>query len=173
MSESNQGAGGVTPISDDDTLLDFVGTPPADEVEMLAEFGARLRSVPSQAELKLGQQIEIVGHADLGGRDLLHVLEQKFLALSQDADSPERMRVWEGAAEYLVHLSAAYLYLVRQFQTYSHGWSEVGDRIPLVVARALRTTSIRLKWQLMRYLPVETGSGRPWRSCGPMSRTRA
>jgi hypothetical protein len=56
---------------------------------------------------------------------------------------------------YCAQLEAAYLHLVRQFQTYSQGWAEVGDKIPMVMARAMRATSTRLKWQLMRYLPVE------------------
>ena len=46
-------------------------------------------------------------------------------------------------------------YTRRQFQTYSQGWAEVHDKIPMVVARAFRATSLRLKWQLMRYLPIE------------------
>lgn len=156
MAESEQGAGGGSPSSFEDTLvLDFVASPPPDEFAVLVEIGARLQTAPAEAGLKLGQQIEIVDKADREGRELMQMMEARFLELSREAESPERIRVWEAASAYATQLASAYLHLVRQFQTYSKGWAEVGDRIPLVVARALRATSVRLKWQLMRYLPVE------------------
>lgn len=156
MAETEQAGSGAAPPTFEDTLvLDFVASPPTDDLARLAEVGARLQSGPAEAELKLGQQIEIVDRADREGRDLLQELETRFLALSREAESPERIKVWEAASAYATHLASAYLHLVRQFQTYSRGWSEVGDRIPLVVARAFRATAVRLKWQLMRYLPVE------------------
>jgi hypothetical protein len=126
----------------------------ADNLQVLAEFGSRLGVVQLRPELKLGAQIGMVDHADRSAAELLHDLEERYL---QDgtAESGERARAWDAISKYCAQLEAAYMYLARQFQTYSHGWAEVGDKIPMVAARAMRASSARLKWQLMRYLPIE------------------
>jgi hypothetical protein len=126
-----------------------------DSVQLLAEYGARLDAVHSQSDLRLALQIETVDHADRGARDLLEELEARYFASGGNTESAEQSRVWGPVSLYCAQLEAAYLHLARQFQTYSQGWAEVGDKIPMVVARAMRATSMRLKWQLMRYLPVE------------------
>src|SRR6185295_6609772 len=127
----------------------------SDNVQLLAEFGGRLDAVHSQPELRLALQIEMVDQADRGARELLRELEARYFASPAITASEVQSQVWGAVSLYCAQLEAAYTHLVRQFQTYSHGWSEVGDKIPMVVARAMRATSMRLKWQLMRYLPVE------------------
>jgi hypothetical protein len=126
-----------------------------DSVQLLAEYGALLDAVHSQSDFRLALQIETVDHADRGARDLLEELEARYFASGGNTESAEQSRVWGPVSLYCAQLEAAYLHLARQFQTYSQGWAEVGDKIPMVVARAMRATSMRLKWQLMRYLPVE------------------
>ena len=54
------------------------------------------------------------------------------------------------AREPLQQLEGTCMHLVRQFQTYGQGWPEAGDKLTMVVARAMR-----LKWQLMCYRPVD------------------
>jgi hypothetical protein len=128
--------------------------PMPENIPLLAEYGTRLDAVHSQPELRLALQIEMVDQADRGARELLAELEARHFT-DGNAESREQSRTWGPVSLYCAQLEAAYLHLARQFQTYSQGWAEVGDRIPVVVARALRATSMRLKWQLMRYLPVE------------------
>lgn len=122
--------------------------------ELLAEFGSRLDAIHSQAELKLGVQIEIVDLADRGARELVSELEAQYFA-TNGSESEDQARIWGAISLHCAQLEAAYTHLARQFQTYSLGWAEVSEKIPQVVARAMRATTMRLKWQLMRYLPVE------------------
>lgn len=126
-----------------------------DSVRLLAEYGSRLDAVHPQPELRLALQIEMVDQADRGARELLEELDARYLSSEGNTGLEEQSRVWGPISLYCAQLEAAYMHLARQFQTYSHGWAEVGDKIPMVVARAMRATSMRLKWQLMRYLPVE------------------
>src|SRR5882672_2151765 len=128
---------------------------PNDSVQLLAGFGGRLDAVHSQTELRLALQIEMVDQADRGARELLEELEARYFAGVTVNAAEGQSLVWGPVSLYCAQLEAAYTHLVRQFQTYSQGWAEVGDKIPMVVARAMRATSMRLKWQLMRYLPVE------------------
>ncbi|HKB84356.1 MAG TPA: hypothetical protein VKD04_14280 [Burkholderiales bacterium] len=129
----------------------------SDSVQLLGEYGTRLDAVHSQPELRLAAQLEMVDQADRGARALLEELESAYFTGDGDGngESTDRSRVWGLVSLYCAQLEAAYMHLVRQFQTYSQGWAEVGDKIPMVVARAIRASSMRLKWQLMRYLPVE------------------
>jgi hypothetical protein len=127
----------------------------ADSVQVLAEYGSRLDAVHSQPELRLALQIEMVDQADRGARALLEELEAHYFAAGGIAELAQQSQVPGPVSLYCAQLEAAYMHLARQFQTYSQGWAEVGDKIPMVAARTMRATSMRLKWQLVRYLPVE------------------
>jgi hypothetical protein len=127
----------------------------ADSIQVLAECGSRLDAVHSQPELRLALQIEMVDQADRGARALLDELEAHYFAAGGNAELARLSQVPGQVSLYCAQLEAAYMHLARQFQTYSQGWAEVGDKIPMVVARTMRATSMRLKWQLVRYLPVE------------------
>lgn len=126
-----------------------------DSVQLLAEFGSRLDALHAQSDLRLALQIELVDQADRGAREYLEELEVRYFAGGGNTESKGQSQVWGPVSLYCAQREAAYMHLVRQFQTYSQGWAEVGDDIRMAVARAMRATSMRLKWQLMRYLPVE------------------
>ena len=121
-----------------------------DSVQLLAEYGARLDAVHSQSDLSVALQIEMVDQADRGAREFLEELEARHFAGGENIEPEAQARAWGPVSLYCAQLEAAYMHLARQFQTYSRGWAEVGDKIPMVVARAMRATSMRLKWQLMR-----------------------
>jgi hypothetical protein len=127
----------------------------SDNVKLLAEYGARLDAVQSQPESRLALQIERVDQADRSSRELFEEVEALYFASDGNGGSIEQVRVGGAVSLFCAQREAAYTHLVRRFQTYSQGWAEVGEKIPMVVARAIRATSMRLKWQLMRYLPVE------------------
>ncbi|MEO8157015.1 MAG: hypothetical protein ABI648_04410 [Betaproteobacteria bacterium] len=127
----------------------------SDDILMLADFGGRLDAVHSQPELRLALQIEMVDQADRGARGLLDGMEARYFAGDAGTEQADQALVSGPIALYCAQREAAYIHLVRQFQTFSQGWAEAADTVPMIVARALRATSMRLKWQLMRYLPVE------------------
>ncbi|HEX7952570.1 MAG TPA: hypothetical protein VF523_05795, partial [Burkholderiales bacterium] len=129
--------------------------PTSDDIQMLADFGGRLDAVHSQPELRLALQIEMVDQADRGARGLLESLEARYFEGDGAPALADQALLAGPIALYCAQREAAYMHLVRQFQLYSQGWTEAADRIPMIVARAMRASSMRLKWQLMRYLPVE------------------
>jgi len=143
-------------VTDEGAVIDFVGTPPPDAAQMLTEIGVQLQGVHSDTDRRVADVIDLVEAADWRGKDLVSELNARFLAAGKDTESSDQVLIWEAVTLYLSRLAAAYVVLVRLFQTYSRGWAEVGDRLPQVIARAIRTTSLRLKWQRMRYRPVET-----------------
>ena len=142
-------------MTDDAKEAAFSTALPVDATEQLAEIGTQLDRVQRQSDLRLVELIDMVEAADWRGVDLVEQLRGQFLVGDMEQLSAEQIRVWKSAVAYLGCVAAAYLFLVRQFQTYSRGWAEVGDRLPLVIARALRVTTERMKWMRMRYRPVE------------------
>ncbi len=128
---------------------------PVDPADHLAQLGAALEQVSRDADLRLVELIDVVEAADWRGAELVRELKGQYLAGDPDSVSDEQVRAWEAVVSYLGYLASAYLFLVRQFQTYSRGWAEVGDRLPQVIARALRATAQRMKWLRLRYRAVE------------------
>src|SRR5262245_2349365 len=105
-----------------------------ESLPLLAEFGARLDAVHSQVGEKLALQLEAVDQADRAARELVADLETRYFEIDGTDAADEQSRIWGAISLYCAQLEAAYTYLARQFQTYSLGWAEVGEKIPLVVA---------------------------------------
>jgi hypothetical protein len=104
----------------------------------------------------VAEAIEMVQVADLQGKDLVRELRTRFLAGGTDTESSDHVRIWEVVSHYSSQLASAYVALVRLFQTYAKGWVEAGDKLPMVIARAIRATSSRMTWQRMGYRPVDS-----------------
>lgn len=129
---------------------------PQDAIDLLAEIGAQLQSVQREPGRRLVEMIDLIEAADWRGAELVGELQLRFfLAGDSERESGEQIRIWEAVSSYLVQLVSAHVLLVRLFQTYSRGWAEVGDRLPLLIARALRATALRMKWMRMRYQPFD------------------
>ena len=129
---------------------------PEDAVDLLAEIGAELQRVQREPGRRLVEMIDMIEAADRRGAELVGELQFGFfLASDSERESGKQIRIWQAVSSYLVQLVSAHVLLVRLFQTYSRGWAEVGDRLPLLIARALRATALRMKWMRMRYQPFD------------------
>ncbi|MGD2141616.1 MAG: hypothetical protein PVH25_14555 [Burkholderiales bacterium] len=130
-------------------------TPPVDPATVLAQISEQLRRVQREPGRRLVDMIDMIEAADWRGAELVGELQVQFLALAATNEADAQVRIWEAVLAYLAQLASTYMLLVRLFQTYSRGWAEVGDRLPLLIARALRVTALRMKWMRMRYQPVD------------------
>ena len=129
---------------------------PEDAVDLLAEISAELQRIRREPGRRLVEMIDMIEAADLRGAALVDELQFGFfLAGDSERESGKQIRIWQAVSSYLVQLVSAHVLLVRLFQTYSRGWAEVGDRLPLLIARALRATALRMKWMRMRYQPFD------------------
>jgi hypothetical protein len=143
-------------VTADGAVIDFADASPPDPARMLAEIGAQLQAVHRDTEIRVAEAIELVQVADLRGKSLLRELNSRFLAGGTDTESTDQVRIWDAVSLYVSQLASAYVALVRLFQTYGKGWVEAGHKLPVVVARAIRATPFQMKWQRMRYRPVES-----------------
>lgn len=128
---------------------------PVDRVDSLTEIGEQLQRIQREPGRRLVEMIDAIEAADWAGREVLDELQRHFLAAESGQESDEQVRVWKAVSSYLLQLVSAYRLLVRLFQTYSRGWAEVGDHLPLLIARALYVTGLRMKWMRMRYQPID------------------
>ena len=155
MSVSNNDNHDTWVVTEEGAVIDIVATPPLDAARVLADIGEQLQDVIGHPDHSAAAAIEMVEAADWRGRNLVNELSARYLEGGTDTESEEQARVREVISLYLSRLASAYVGLVRLFQTYSRGWAEVGDKLPRIIARAIRATALRLKWQRMRYRPVE------------------
>jgi cyclic-di-GMP-binding protein len=138
-------------LVDDESALQLLAGSPAAICEALGEFSARLEAL-WQSELKLARKLEIV---DLIDRSTQEPMQRLATAYATNSGGASQDVIWNAASMFSSRLLSAYLHLVRQVQTYGTGWGEIRDRVPLLIARSMRAIGRRLKWQLMRYGPVD------------------
>ncbi len=155
MSEEVGGAAAEHPLADEQAALDLVSRLPDDPHRALADLGRWLDALSGLPELKLARKLDIVDLIDRVARDFIGRFQSDYLAGSARTRQLAESQQWTSATDFLRRLCAAYLNVVKDFQTYALGWGQIRDRVPLLVARTIRVGAQRLKWQLIRYAPVE------------------
>lgn len=138
------------PLTDERAALGLVAALPADPVEALRALGDWLDSLADAPDMRLLRKFEVVDLLDRTARQHLKHFQAQYLAAASRAQGK-----LEGPTVFLRQLAAAHLRVVQQFQTYSPGWIQVRDRLPVLLSRALNVAGMRLKWQMLRYAPVE------------------
>jgi hypothetical protein len=139
-------------LEDDESTLRRLAGSPEEVCEALGEFSARLESLVQPGVLKLLRKFELLDLIDSSARDPLKRLATLYAA---GGDGPDQSRIWNAASMFSSRLLDACLFVLRQVQTYGAGWGEIRDRAPLLVARSMRAIGRCLKWQFMRYGPVD------------------
>ena len=132
-----------------------VGSP--DAIDLLSEAAEQLGQAQRQSGLPMTDRIGRVEEAEQRGASLVVELTTRFLNGDDNADSRQQVQIWEAVNAYLDRLASAYVHLVRLFQTYGRGWAAAGDRLAVVMARALRSNGLRMKWMRLRYQPIAPG----------------
>lgn len=155
MRNGIEGAGRDHPLASEQSMQGLIARLPADARQALDELGSWLEALQDLTELKLLRKFEIVDLTDCTAREYLEHLAGEYLQLGADTGLSGDSPLSPVADTFSRQLARSYQDLVGQFQTYGAGWGEIRDKIPLVVGRAMRATALRLKWQYMRYAPVE------------------
>jgi hypothetical protein len=142
-------------LIDERTALDLVASLPAEPVGALRELGAWLDALEGASGLRLVRKFDIVDLLDRSARDHLKHFQTEYLAAVARSHAALDGASWSAATVFLRQLAGAYLHVVQQFQTYVPGWNQLRDRLPLLMSRAMNVAGLRLKWQMLRYAPVD------------------
>jgi hypothetical protein len=150
-----KGAAADHPLTDEKAARGLLADLPADVYKVLDELGGWLDQLQDARDLKLARAFEIVDVLDHTSRGHLRKLQQEYVSGGGRLQRFQESRIWSAASSFWRRLGRAHVLLVKRFRSEGSSWGSIKDRIPVITARGLRVNGMLLKWQLMRYGPVD------------------
>lgn len=138
--------------------------PAGDSVKALEEVIFWLDSIMREEGFKVDYRFQLVDALDQAAKNHPRKLAQEYLATDRQEKYRES-KLWNTSFEFWKTLGAAYVQCVEQFQAGAGGSSTLKKDLPVVLARAIRTLTLQLKWGLLRYGPLDD---RVWSDLGRM-----
>jgi hypothetical protein len=154
------------PFADDQAARDLIAAlPPFDPYKSLEELCYWLDTMGSAEDLKLPRVLDVIDLIDQAAKDHQRRLSQDYLSGSARLQKIQEIRIWNTVFAFWKQLADTYQMCLIRFQAGASGWGALKGQMPMVVARALRALTLQLKWQLLRYGPVEK---RVWEQMGKL-----
>lgn len=152
------------PFANDKAAREIIADLPAlDPYKSLEELGYWLDTLSSADDLKLPRVLEIVDLIDQAAKNHQRKLSQDYLGSSARLQKFQEIRIWNAVFVFWKQLADTYRMCLTRFQAGASGGGALRGQMPMVVARALRALTLQLKWQLLRYGPVDQ---RVWEQMG-------
>src|SRR6266404_1617110 len=136
--------------------------PANDSLKALDEVTFWLDSICRDEGFKVNSRYELFGLLDQAARIHQRKLSQEYLATDRHEKFREN-KLWTTLFEFWKTLGDGYSQCIRQFQAGAGGSSSIREDLPAIIARALRTLRMQLKWKLLRYGPIDD---RVWEEIG-------
>lgn len=140
--------------------------PAYDCLKSLDEITQWLESLSGAEGFRLDRLYEVIDLLDSAAKNHQRKLVHDYLGMSRQQKAQES-RLWTAGFDFSKALSDTYLLFVKHYDSGAAGASAVKKQIPVVVARALRSLSLQVKWVMLRYGPFEA---RLWGSIGDLYR---
>lgn len=142
------------PMADSKRAREIINELASDSAKALAEIAEWLDSLNRTDGFKLDRRYENIDLLDGAAKNHQRKLAQDYLAMPRQQKFQEN-RLWTASFEFWKHLGDAYIRCVREHEANVNGAAAVRKNLPVIVARALRTLTLQLKWTLLRYGLVE------------------
>ena len=130
--------------------------PANDTAKALEEVTFWLDSVSHTADFKLDYRYGLYDLLDQAGKNHHRKLAQDYMVTDRQEKFREN-KLWNAVFEYRKTLGGCYNQCIEQFQTGVSGAGAIKKELPAIIARAIRIATLRLKWGLLRYGPIEPG----------------
>ena len=144
------------PLADDKAAREFIAElPPLDPYKSLEELCYWLDTLGVAGDLKPARVLEIIDLIDQSAKNHQRKLSLDYLSSSARLQKFQETRIWNTVFAFWKQLADNYQMCVTRFQSGVGGWGALKGQMPVVVARGLRAFTLQLKWQLLRYGPVE------------------
>ncbi|MEO8157016.1 MAG: hypothetical protein ABI648_04415 [Betaproteobacteria bacterium] len=154
------------PFAQDKAAREFIADLPAlDPYKSLEELGYWLDTLSSAEDLKLPRVFEIIDLIDQAAKNHQRKLSQDYLNGSARLQKFQEIRIWNSVFAFWKQLADSYQLCLARYQAGSSGWNALKPQMPTLVARALRALTLQLKWQLLRYGPIDQ---RIWAQIGKL-----
>jgi hypothetical protein len=142
------------PMADLKQAQQRVAELPADAAKALQEISELLESITQTDGFKLDRRFENVDLLDGAAKNHQRKLAQDYLAMPRQQKFHEN-RLWTAVFGFWKHLGDAYIHCVHGHEANLGGATTIRKNMPVVVARAIRTLTLQVKWILLRYGSVE------------------
>jgi hypothetical protein len=129
--------------------------PAQEPAAALDSAGVRLESLIASDEFALDQRFDLVLQIDEAVVPQTHRLGREYLAVPGQSRTQE-LKLWSQNRDYWVWLAAAYEDTLRRYRSGEKGAEALKLRLPLLCVRLLRAYCGRLKWDQLRYGPIDT-----------------
>jgi len=155
------------PLADPKQARALVAELPAhDYLKALDEITRWLESLNEAENLKLDRLYEITELLDTTAKSHQRRLVHDYLMMSRQQKFQEN-KLWACGFNFAKALGATYLSCVKQYQSGGSGAAAIKKHLPIIIARALRTLALQVKWTMLRYGPFEP---RLWHAIGELYR---
>lgn len=128
--------------------------PTNDPAKALEEITHWLDTINQTEAFKLNQRFDNIDLLDGAARSHWKKLAQDYLAMPRQLKFQEN-RLWNANHGLWRQLGDGYLRCIRQYEDGLNAMTIIRKSLPVIVARATRALTSQLKWQMLRYGPVE------------------
>lgn len=127
---------------------------PANDAKALEDITYWLETINQTPGFKVDHRFDNVSLLDAAAKNRVRKLSLDYLSTPRQMKFQEN-RLWAAIFGFWQQLGRAYLACVDQYDAGPIGLTIIRRSLPLIVARSLRALTLQLKWDLLRYGPVE------------------
>ncbi len=138
------------PMADVKQAQQIVAELPPDAAKALQEISELLESITQTDSFKLDRRFENIDLLDGAAKNPQRKLAQDYLVMPRQQKYHEN-RLWTGVFGFWKQLGDAYIHCVHGHEANLGGAANIRKNVPVIVARAIRTLTLQLKWVLLRY----------------------
>lgn len=131
--------------------------PAQDNFKALEEISHWLESVSMAEGFKSDYRAQLLLMIDDAAQPRVRKLIREYLATQRPSKFQEN-RLWGAIHEFWHQAGLAYARMIDQFVNNAKGVDAAKAQLPLLLVRALRSLAQRIKWQHMRYGPIDFSS---------------
>lgn len=151
------------PMADLEKVREWVAALPGhDPARALDKVAGWLASIGQIPKISLRQRLELIDLLDKAANAHWRKLVQQYISAPHLQEAEEN-RLWNASFGFWKTLGAAYLRCIENFEMGASGAKAVREDLALIAGRALRASSLQLKWTFLRYGQVEK---RIWHELG-------
>ena len=127
-----------------------------DSLKVVEEVTFWLDSIVHEQGFKVDYRYQLIDALDKAAKNHPRKIAQEYLSTDRQEKFRES-KLWHTTYEFWKMLGGAYLNCIEQFQAGANGAGGIKKDLPVIIARAMRTLTLQLKWGLLRYGPVDDG----------------
>jgi len=149
-----KGSKGEHPLTDEKAAKEAIkDLPHGDPFKTLEELTYWLESLKDAGGMKVTRVFELAEMIDLAGKNHYRKLAQQYTSAGPRLPRFQENRLFTTAVNFWRALAVAYEIYLRKSS--GSGWGTNRGTVAIACARILRARTVLIKWQLLRYGPLE------------------